>query len=110
MMLERKDGVILAHSLAVVPHLDQPLPARKHADINSPALGIDGIFQQLLHDRGRPFDNFARSDFVCKNFRQYADFAHIEESESRSPLRARLEITGRSQELQFPIGGNLPVS
>ena len=75
-MLKRKDRVILAHPLAIVPHLDEPLPTRKHTDINSPALGVDGIFQQFFHDRGRPFDNFTRSDFVRKNFRQYADFAH----------------------------------
>ena len=76
MMLESQDGVILAHPFAVVPHLDGPLPSRKHSDINSAALGIDGIFQQFLYDRGRPFDNFAGGDFVGKNFRQYADFAH----------------------------------
>ena len=89
MMLEGKDRIILAHSFAVVAHLNQPLSPRKDTYVNGPASGIDGIFQQLLHYRRRTLDNFAGSDFVGQNFRQYPNFVHIDEAVNRRVALAR---------------------
>ena len=68
--------VVVDHAVAVVDDADHPLAADFGFDANRLRTSVERVFEQLFHYRGRTFDNFARSDFICDSFRQYAYSAH----------------------------------
>ena len=40
-------------------------------------LGVDGVLDQFLDDRGRPLDHFAGGDLIREIFRKPADASHL---------------------------------
>ena len=60
----------------IVDHGDASHPARFEAHFDRLRTGIDGVFQQLLDDRGRPVHHLAGSDLVGNLVGKYADAAH----------------------------------
>ncbi len=62
--LDAEQGVVFFHAEAVVGDPDQGFSAPFHFDPDAPALGIDGVFQQLLDHRRRPFHHLAGGDFI----------------------------------------------
>ena len=64
------------HADAVVLDPDQLLAAVLDGDGDARRLGVDGVLDQLLDDRGRPLDDFAGGDLVGQVVGQLADAAH----------------------------------
>ena len=52
------------HATAVVIHSDQAHSALRDRDTDAGGLGVEGIFNQLLDDRGRAFDNLSSGDLI----------------------------------------------
>ena len=62
--LERQPRIVRAHPLAVVFDAHQALAAHFDVDLNAPRAGVDGVFDELFDDRGRPLDDFAGGDLI----------------------------------------------
>src|SRR4030042_6236564 len=58
--LEGKEGVRPHHSLPIVHHRNPPLTPLFYLHRNNAASGIQRIFHQLLHHRGRPLNHLPR--------------------------------------------------
>ena len=61
---------------AVVGHADQFAAALLDRDVDSRRAGIDRVFEQLLHNAGRPLDHLAGGDFVHDARRKLLDGGH----------------------------------
>src|SRR5207247_609392 len=61
---------------AVVHDADQVGAALLDLDINAARTGIDAVFEQLLDDAGRSFDDLARGDLRNYGFRKLLDARH----------------------------------
>ena len=77
MALEAEPRIVRIHPDAVVFDANQLLAAVLGGDGDARGLRIDGVFDQLLDDRGRPFDHFAGGDLVGEILRQPADASHL---------------------------------
>src|SRR5207237_7926932 len=55
--------VVGGDAAAVVDHPDQLRAALFDLHVDACAAGVDGVLEQLLHDTGRAFDDFAGGDF-----------------------------------------------
>ena len=64
MAFEAKQRVVAAHAGAVIGHADEAAPAGLdfHRDARRP--GVERIFNQFLHDTGRPLNHLAGGDLV----------------------------------------------
>ena len=62
-----------AHPAAIICHTDQHFAARCIINRNTPRTGIDGIFDQLFHRRGRTFNNFTRGNTIDRRLVQGAN-------------------------------------
>src|SRR6267143_118584 len=67
----------MRHAVTIIDHADHALTANFHFDANGVRAGVQRVFEQLLHHRRGPLDNFARRDFIGHRFRQYAYAAHF---------------------------------
>ena len=76
MPLEGQQRVVMNHPGAVVDDANHALAAGFDFDADRVGARVQGVFEQLLHDRSRPLDHFARSDAIGDCFRQYANAAH----------------------------------
>ena len=56
--------IVSPHPAAVIGHPDQRLAAIGIGNLDPPRPGIQRVFDQLLHGRGRTFDHLTRSDAV----------------------------------------------
>ena len=77
MAFEAEQRVVAAHAKAVVGHADEAAPARADFDGDFPGIGVEGIFDQLLHDAGGALDHFAGGDLVGDLFGKEADAVHV---------------------------------
>jgi hypothetical protein len=74
--LERQQGVVAVHSLAVVGDADQLSPAALNLHANARRSGVESVLKQLLdHGRG-PIHHFAGGDLVGNLIGKDADLAH----------------------------------
>jgi hypothetical protein len=64
------------NAVAVVDDADQVGAALLQIDFDSPAAGVDRVFQQFLDDARRSFDHFAGGDFRHDQGRQLPDAGH----------------------------------
>src|SRR5208282_3522893 len=76
MALESQQRIVVNHAVAVVDDADHPLAADFCLHANRLRARVQRIFEQFFDYRGRSFDNFARGDFICDSFRQYANSTH----------------------------------
>ena len=73
---EAEQRVVAAHAGAVVGHADEAASAGLNFDGDSRRLGVEGVFNQFLHDAGGALDHFAGGDLVGDVFGQQADAVH----------------------------------
>ena len=64
MAQKRRRRVLRRHAAAVVRHAQKAHAAASDLDGDVPRAGVDGVFDQLLHGRGRPLDDLAGRDEV----------------------------------------------
>jgi hypothetical protein len=56
--------IVFNNAATIVPNFNQPDAALLYLYMDVAGSGIKTIFDQLLNYRGRPFDNFTRSNLV----------------------------------------------
>ena len=76
MALKGQQGVVAIHAVAVVGNANQLAPAAFDLDADAVGAGVEGILQQLFHDRGGPVHHFAGGDLVGDLVRKNADAPH----------------------------------
>jgi hypothetical protein len=64
MALDREAKIVAGHPAAVVDDTDEPPAARLDHDIDAAGARVKRIFDEFLHDGGRPLDDLARRDAV----------------------------------------------
>jgi hypothetical protein len=64
MTRKRETELVLSNAAAVVEHADQARATRLDFEIDAIGAGVERIFDELLHDGGRSFDDLARSYLV----------------------------------------------
>ena len=74
---EAEQRVVAAHAEAVVGHANETASARADFDGDFFRVGVERIFDQLLHDAGGPFDHFAGGDLVGDLFGKELDAVHL---------------------------------
>ena len=62
--LDGQPRIVGLHPLAVVLDADLLLAAELDVNDDAPRAGVDGVLDQLLHDRRRPLDDFAGGNLV----------------------------------------------
>jgi hypothetical protein len=75
--LQRAARVLRAHAVAVVADADQFLAPGHDLHGDRGRLGVEGVLDQLLHDRSRPLHDLARRDLVDEIVGQPLDPPHI---------------------------------
>ena len=73
MTRQRQRQILGAHAAAVIDHPDQRLAALRDGHVDPPRPGIERVFHQFLHRRGRTLDHLARRDAVGDAVVQLAD-------------------------------------
>jgi len=73
MTLKTEQHIVLIHAQTVIDHPEQTGTIALDLNVYLASTCIDGIFHQLFHHRGRPFDDFAGSYLVGKIFRKNSD-------------------------------------
>lgn len=74
--LQAEQGVIATHSESVVGDPDQAPSARLHLHGDARCAGIEGVFDQLLHDAGGTLHHLASGDLVGDLLGQKANAVH----------------------------------
>ena len=64
MPLERELRVVAIHPRTIVAHANQRLPAVLQLDADRAGAGVEGVLDQLLDDRRRPFDDLTGRDLI----------------------------------------------
>ena len=64
MSFEGEQGVVPAHTGTVIGHTDEAAAAGTDLDGDLLRAGIEGIFDEFLHDAGGAFDDLAGRDLV----------------------------------------------
>ena len=78
MAFETKQRVVATHAETVVGHANEAAPARADFDSDFFCIRVERIFDQFLHDAGRPFDHFTGGDLVGDLFGKKLDAIHVE--------------------------------
>ena len=73
MALDRQARILGTHPLSVVVDAHLLLAAELDADGDAMRTGVDGVLNQLLHDRRRSFDDLARGDLIGQLRRKSGD-------------------------------------
>ena len=76
MALQRQERVVGRHATPVVDHAHERQPALLHVDLHLPSAGIEGVLDELLHDRGGALHHLACGDLVHEPGREYLDAGH----------------------------------
>ena len=63
----------LTHAATVIADTDEAAPTVAQRHLDAGGAGIDGVFHQLLHRRGRPLHHFAGGDAIDDRGRQHAN-------------------------------------
>jgi hypothetical protein len=74
--LERQQGVVAVHSLAVIGDADQLSPAALNLHANARRSGIESVLKQLLDHRRGPIHHLAGGNLVGNLIGKDADLAH----------------------------------
>gem|GEM_PF-3189478 len=72
----RQRQLLSGDTTTVVADADQADAAFFQIDIHARGTGVEGILDQLLDHRSRPFNYLASGDLVDQDFRQGADRIH----------------------------------
>ena len=67
MALDREGEIVPGHPAAIVDDADEPAAAQFDRDIDAGRTRVERIFDEFLHDGGRPLDDLARRDAVDEN-------------------------------------------
>jgi hypothetical protein len=67
--LKRAYGIRAAHPLPIIGHPNEGEAAVLHINRDGLTLRIDAVFEKLLHNRCRAFDDFPRCDATDDFFR-----------------------------------------
>ena len=62
--------IIGVHAKTIVDNPDKRLAAGRRGDFNPVRPGVDGVFDKLLHNTGRPLDDFTGGYLVDQGFWQ----------------------------------------
>ncbi len=76
MPLESQQRVIAIHPASIVGDANQLAAAAFDFDLDTHGACVQSILQQLLHNRSRTVDHFARGDLIRDLVRKNADAAH----------------------------------
>jgi hypothetical protein len=71
--LEGERGVLASYAAAVVAHRDEPRAAPLDAHVDAPRPGVEGVFEKLLDDRGRPLHDLARGNLPHESLGKFLD-------------------------------------
>jgi len=71
--LEREKRVVPSHPRAVVAHPDALPAAIFREDVDGARTGVEGILDELLHDRRGALDDFAGRDLIGDRRRKHGD-------------------------------------
>jgi hypothetical protein len=77
MPLDTQPRIVRIHADAVVFDADDSLPPVVDGDDDPRGAGIDGVFDELLHDRRRALDDLAGGDLVREIVGKPGDAAHL---------------------------------
>ncbi len=83
MALDREFEVLRTHAAAIVADPDQRRAAGGGDDLDPSGARIDGVFDELLDDAGRPLDHFAGGDAVDHVFGKAADGHRLDSSRGK---------------------------
>jgi len=88
--LEGEQRVVARQAAAVVLHAQERPPTVAKFHLDPRGAGVEGVFDQLLHHRGRPLDHLAGGDLVGDPVGQDADFRHAVKLSRATPAGAIL--------------------
>ena len=74
--LERQPRILRAHPFAIVFDAHEPLAAQLDVDLDAARARVDGVFDELFDDRGRPLDDLAGGDLVREVGGKEGDATH----------------------------------
>jgi len=94
MAFEGEQRVVTRQAAAVVFHAQERPPALPKLHLDPRGAGVEGVFDQLLHHRGRPLDHLAGSDLIGDPVGQDADFRHALKLSRATPAGAILFAAG----------------
>src|SRR6185369_4078118 len=77
MAFEAKQGVVAAHTEAVVHDPDEAAAAGLDVDGDAGRLGVEGVLDQFLDDAGGTFHHFARRDLISDVIGQQTNAVHV---------------------------------
>ena len=75
--LEGQQGVVAEHAAAIVDDADEAAAAGFHFHADVGGAGVEGVFEELLHDGGGPFDHFSSGDFIGDLIGEDANAAQV---------------------------------
>lgn len=87
MPFEAQLRVFFVHAATVVADVNERQSAVEKLNVNMLCTRIETVFQQLLHDVGGTFDDFAGGNLIGDNFRQNADERHALITSDFNPKR-----------------------
>ena len=96
--LQGQLGIPAAHAAAVVADTDEPGAALFDLDVNAAGPGVQGVFDQLLHDGPRPLDDLAGRDLVDQVLWKALDDAQGPPPHRREMEGARRALARRAPE------------
>lgn len=76
MAFEAQECVVAIHAAPVVNYADKGDAAAAKAHLDAGRTSIEGIFDELLDDRGGALDYLARRDLACDDFGEESDAGH----------------------------------
>src|SRR5580700_5144312 len=93
-----KQCIVADHAVAVVPDGNERAAASAKLDFDARGAGIEGVFDEFLHHRGRALDDLTSGDLVGNAVGKDADGRHRNSNKSRNrgKTEARNYITYES--------------
>ena len=76
MTFEGEERIVARHAVTVVLDPHERAPAVAELDLHARRPGIEGVFQQLFHDRSRALDHLTSGNLVGDPVGENADFGH----------------------------------
>ena len=77
MTFDRQRCIVAVHARAVVADADQPATPFFEVDVDRGGSGVQCVFDQLLHHRCRPVDDFTGGNLVSDFTREQRDTSHV---------------------------------
>ena len=76
MPFEGQQCVVAVHPLAIIRNANQAPSAGFHLDADTRGAGVEGVLEQLLHDRSGTVDHLAGGDLIGHLVRKNSDAPH----------------------------------